>query len=149
MCAEQPSKEIRMMSAVRRGSWPSQQNKPTGYLPHVPLCATSMAKCNPKSVLKKRVTCQELISPGAPFIKRVLTVVGDALGWGFVVRGSSPCFVQAVDPGGPAAAAGVKVRQFVYQVNGSCVLHLDYRALTKLVMTGPRTVVLEVMEPLD
>ncbi|KAG9333877.1 hypothetical protein JZ751_010028 [Albula glossodonta] len=100
-------------------------------------------------MLRRRVTCQELLSPGAPFIKKVLTVVGDAVGWGFVVRGSRPCYVQAVDPGGPAAAAGVKVRQFVYQVNGQCVLQMDYRTLTRLVMTSPLTIVLEVMEPLD
>lgn len=36
-------------------------------------------------------------------------VIGDALGWGFVIRGMAPCYVQAVDPGSPAAAAGVKV----------------------------------------
>ncbi|KAJ8412319.1 hypothetical protein AAFF_G00145860 [Aldrovandia affinis] len=144
----QHSKDIRVLSSVRRGSWPSQQNSPGGYFPPAPL-STSLAKCNPKSVLRRKVTCQELLSPGAPFIKRVLTVVGDAVGWGFVVRGSVPCYIQAVDPGGPAAAAGVKARQFVYQVNGLCVLHLDYRAVTRLVMTGPRTVVLEMMEPLD
>lgn len=40
----------------------------------------------------------------------VLQIVGDAVGWGFVVRGSKPCHIQAVDPGGPAAAAGMKVR---------------------------------------
>uniref|UniRef100_A0A3B4V9R8 Si:dkeyp-97e7.9 n=1 Tax=Seriola dumerili TaxID=41447 RepID=A0A3B4V9R8_SERDU len=76
-------------------------------------------------------------------------VLGDALGWGFVVRGMAPCYVQAVDPGSPAAAAGVKVKQFVCQVNGQCVLYLDYRTITRLVMTGPRTVVLEMMEPLE
>lgn len=37
-------------------------------------------------------------------------VLGDALGWGIVIRGIAPCYVQAVDPGSPAAAAGVKVR---------------------------------------
>lgn len=117
-------------------------------------------------------------------------VIGDAVGWGFVVRGHAPCYVQAVDPGSPAAAAGVKVkrhsvleglkcketeiifqivlrrnsklfsssflphniyqvRQFVCQVNGQCVLYLDYRTVSRLVMTGTRTVVLEVMEPLE
>ncbi|KAG7477873.1 hypothetical protein MATL_G00074210 [Megalops atlanticus] len=145
----QPSKEIWVVSSKRRGSLPSQQNGPGGYFPPAALSSASLAKCNPKSVLRRSVTCQELLSPGAPFIKRVLTVVGDAVGWGFVIRGSPPCYIQAVDPGGPAAAAGVKVRQFVYQVNGQCVLHLDYRAVTRLVMTGPRTVVLEMMEPLD
>ncbi|XP_061074840.1 DEP domain-containing mTOR-interacting protein isoform X2 [Conger conger] len=145
----QPNKEMRVMSSVRRGSWPAQQNTPDAYLPPVPLCSTSLAKCNPKSVLRRRVSWQELLSPGAPFIKRVLTVVGDAVGWGIVVRGPSPCYIQAVDPGGPAAAAGVKVRQFVCQVNGVCVLHLHYRTVTNLIMSGPRTVVLEMMEPLD
>lgn len=38
-----------------------------------------------------------------------LQIVGDAVGWGFVVRGSKPCHIQAVDPSGPAAAAGMKV----------------------------------------
>uniref|UniRef100_A0A8C1XH13 Si:dkeyp-97e7.9 n=1 Tax=Cyprinus carpio TaxID=7962 RepID=A0A8C1XH13_CYPCA len=66
-------------------------------------------------------------------------ILGDALGWGFVVRGKSPCYVQAVDPGSPAVAAGF-VCQFVCQVNGRSVLHLDYCTLSKVVMTGPRVV---------
>lgn len=38
-----------------------------------------------------------------------LQIVGDAVGWGFVVRGKQPCYIQAVEPFGPAAAAGMKV----------------------------------------
>ncbi|TNN67324.1 DEP domain-containing mTOR-interacting protein [Liparis tanakae] len=82
-------------------------------------------------------------------LSELLKVIGDTMGWGFVVRGMAPCYVQAVDPGSPSAAAGVKVRQFVCQVNGQSVLHLDYRTVNTLVMTGPRTVVLEVLEPLE
>uniref|UniRef100_A0AAZ3PBW7 Si:dkeyp-97e7.9 n=1 Tax=Oncorhynchus tshawytscha TaxID=74940 RepID=A0AAZ3PBW7_ONCTS len=33
------------------------------------------------------------------------------------------------------------------QVNWQSILHLDYCQVTRLVMTGPRTIVLEVMEP--
>lgn len=36
------------------------------------------------------------------------------MGWGFVVRGSGPCHIQAVDPSGPAAAVGMKVR-FIFK----------------------------------
>ncbi|TRY66520.1 hypothetical protein DNTS_026396, partial [Danionella cerebrum] len=111
------------------------------------LTKTLAIRCNPASVLKRPVSCEELLSPGAPYVKRVLTILGDALGWGFVVRGRSPCYVQAVDPGSPAAAAGVKVRQFVCRVNGCNVLHLDCHTLSKLVMTGPSVVTLEVIEP--
>ncbi|RXN28191.1 DEP domain-containing mTOR-interacting isoform X1 [Labeo rohita] len=98
------------------------------------------------SVLKRQVSPEELQAPGGTFIKKTFTIVGDAVGWGFVVRGSKPCHIQAVDPGGPAAAAGMKVCQFVVAVNGMNVLNLDYRTVSNLILTGPRTVVMEVME---
>ncbi|KAM7402645.1 hypothetical protein PAMP_017865 [Pampus punctatissimus] len=143
------NKDLKQVTSGRRGSLNSLQLHLAGFPPLVQLSSTSVVRCNPKSVLRRNFTCEELMAPGAPFIKRVLTVIGDALGWGFVVRGMAPCYVQAVDPGGPAAAAGIKVRQFVCQVHGQCVLYLDYRTVTRLVMTGPRTVVLEIMEPLE
>ncbi|XP_029287049.1 DEP domain-containing mTOR-interacting protein [Cottoperca gobio] len=142
------SKDLKQVASGRRGSLNSLQPHSAGFPPFVQLSSTSV-RCNPKSVLRRHFTCDELLAPGAPFMKKVLTVIGDALAWGFVVRGMAPCYVQAVDPGSPAAAAGVKVRQFVCQVNGQCVLNLDYRTVTRLVMTGPLTVVLEVMEPLE
>ena len=37
-------------------------------------------------------------------------IAGDSVGFGFVVRGDGPSYVHTVDPGGPAAAAGLKVR---------------------------------------
>ncbi|CAJ1051327.1 DEP domain-containing mTOR-interacting protein [Xyrichtys novacula] len=145
------SKDMKQVPTGRRGSLNSLQLHTDGFPPLVQLSSSSVVRCNPKSgeLLQRIITCEELLAPGAPFIKKVLTVIGDALGWGFVVRGMAPCYVQAVDPGSPAAAAGVKVRQFLYQVNGQCVLYLDYRTVTRLVMTGSRTVVLEVMEPLE
>ncbi|KAF7656857.1 hypothetical protein LDENG_00034800 [Lucifuga dentata] len=143
------NKDLKQVICGRRGSLNALQLHNAGFAPPVQLSSTSVVRCNPKSVLRRNVTCEELLAPGAPFIKKVLTVIGDALGWGFVVRGLAPCYVQAVDPGSPAAAAGVKVQQFVCQVNGQCVLYLDYCTVTRLVMTGLRTVVLEVMEPLE
>ncbi|XP_056590794.1 DEP domain-containing mTOR-interacting protein [Triplophysa dalaica] len=144
----QSTTDLNLPTSGRCGSLEHQRHGSSGYPIAGSLSNAYAVQCNPKSVLKRNVTCEELLSPGAPYVKRVLTILGDALGWGFVVRGKSPCYVQAVDPGGPAAAAGVKVRQFVCRVNGSNVLHLDYRALSKLVMTGPQVVTLEVMEPL-
>ncbi|CAL9704292.1 unnamed protein product [Knipowitschia caucasica] len=138
-------KEIKSLTSGRRGSFNSRADFPS----FTPRASISMVLYNPKSVLSRNITCGELLAPGAPFIKRVLTVIGDALGWGFVVRGTAPVYVQAVDPGSPAAAAGIKVRQFVYQVNGQFVLYMDYRTVTRLVMTGTRTVVVEVLEPLE
>ncbi|XP_038581330.1 DEP domain-containing mTOR-interacting protein-like [Micropterus salmoides] len=104
---------------------------------------------NPKSVLKRPVSTEELQRPGGPYIKKTFTIVGDAVGWGFVVRGNRPCHIQAVEPCGPADAAGMKVCQFVVSVNGLNVLNLDYRTVSHLILTGPRTVVMEVMEETD
>ncbi|KAM9166408.1 DEP domain-containing mTOR-interacting protein isoform 2-T2 [Pangshura tecta] len=157
-----PTKEIKIVSAVRRSSMSSCGS--SGYFSSSPTLSSSPpVLCNPKSgkqielvqirqhaalskeseVLKRPVTSDELLMPGAPY------VVGDAVGWGFVVRGSKPCHIQAVDPSGPAAAAGMKVCQFVVSVNGLNVLHVDYRTVSNLILTGPRTIVMEVMEELD
>ncbi|KAI1894219.1 hypothetical protein AGOR_G00113570 [Albula goreensis] len=122
-----PSKEIKVLAAP-------------------PVSSSPPVLCNPKSVLKRHVSPEELQAPGGPYIKKTFTIVGDAVGWGFVVRGSKPCHIQAVDPSGPAAAAGMKVCQFVVSVNGLNVLSLDYRTVSNLILTGPRTVVMEVME---
>ncbi|XP_063153006.1 DEP domain-containing mTOR-interacting protein-like [Candoia aspera] len=143
----QPNKEIKIVSAVRRSSVTSLAGGSSPYYNLSPnLGLVPAVECNPKSVLKRPVTNEELLTPGAPYIKKTLTIVGDAVGWGFVVRGGQPCHIQAVDPGGPAAAAGMKVCQFVYSVNGMYVLHLDYQTVSNLIVTGPRTLVLEVME---
>ncbi|XP_036251328.1 DEP domain-containing mTOR-interacting protein-like isoform X2 [Molothrus ater] len=146
----QTNKEIKVVSAVRRSSITSLSGNSNTYFSAPPtLVFPPVAECNPKSVLKRPVTTEELLSPGAPYVKKTLTIVGDAVGWGFVVRGGRPCHIQAVDPGGPAAAAGMKVCQFVFSVNGVYVLHLDYQTISSLIMTGPRTLVMEVMEAIE
>uniref|UniRef100_A0A8C6CGX9 DEP domain containing MTOR interacting protein n=1 Tax=Moschus moschiferus TaxID=68415 RepID=A0A8C6CGX9_MOSMO len=142
-----PSKEIKIASAVRRSSMSSCGS--SGYFSSSPTLSNSPpVLCNPKSVLKRPVTSEELLTPGAPYARKTFTIVGDAVGWGFVVRGCKPCHIQAVDPSGPAAAAGMKVCQFVVSVNGLNVLHVDYRTVSNLILTGPRTIVMEVMEEL-
>ncbi|XP_040835307.1 DEP domain-containing mTOR-interacting protein isoform X4 [Ochotona curzoniae] len=143
-----PSKEIKIASAMRRSSMSSCGS--SGYFSSSPTLSSSPpVLCNPKSVLKRPVTSEELLTPGAPYARKTFTIVGDAVGWGFVVRGSKPCHIQAVDPSGPAAAAGMKVCQFVVSVNGLNVLHVDYRTVSNLILTGPRTIVMEVMEELE
>ncbi|CAG00020.1 unnamed protein product, partial [Tetraodon nigroviridis] len=48
--------------------------------------------------------------------------------------------------GGLVTTAGTKVCQFVVSVNGLNVLSQDYRTVSNLILTGPRTIVMEVME---
>ncbi|XP_078003297.1 DEP domain-containing mTOR-interacting protein-like [Phascolarctos cinereus] len=64
----------------------------SGYFSSSPTLSSSPpVLCNPKSVLKRPVTSEELLTPGAPYARKTFTIVGDAVGWGFVVRGSKPC----------------------------------------------------------
>lgn len=141
-----PTKEIKVVVGVRRSSLSSSCGS-SGYFSSSPTLSSSPpVLCNPKSVLKRQVSPEELQAPGGPFTKKTFTIMGDAVGWGFVVRGSKPCHIQAVDPGGPAAAAGMKVCQFVVSVNGLNVLSQDYKMVSNLILTGPRTIVMEVME---
>lgn len=141
-----PTKEIKVVSAVRRSSMSSSCGSSGYYSSSPTLSSSPPVLCNPKSVLKRQVSPEELQAPGGLYIKKTFTIVGDAVGWGFVVRGSKPCYIQAVDPGGPAAAVGMKVCQFLVAVNGMNVLNLDYRTVSNLILTGPSTVFMEVME---
>ncbi|KAM3922985.1 DEP domain-containing mTOR-interacting protein-like [Leptodactylus fuscus] len=100
-------------------------------------------------VLKKPVTLEELLAPGAPYFMKKLTVVGDDLGWGFVVRGNGPCHVQALDPGGPAQRAGMKIRHFIKSVNGCDCLKFPYQKINQLVGYGPKHAIIEVLEHID
>ncbi|KAG8004827.1 DEP domain-containing mTOR-interacting protein, partial [Nibea albiflora] len=137
-----PSKEVKALAGgsghpggarLRSSSDGSRYSRRGGGLPNNSSSSFSPVLFNPKSV--------------SPMIFCVcLQIVGDAVGWGFVVRGNQPCHIQAVEPCGPAAAAGMKVCQFVVSVNGLNVLNLDYRTVSHLILTGPRTVVMEVME---
>ena len=46
----------------------------------------------------------------------MLQVHSDPVGYGFVIRGDSPTYVQAVDPMGPGTVAGLKVRLYTLYI---------------------------------
>jgi len=45
------------------------------------------------------------------FLSSCFQVVSDPVGYGFVIRGSRPVYVHTIDPSGPAAGAGLRVRR--------------------------------------
>lgn len=98
-----------------------------------------------RSVLLRHATVAELESPDTPYIKQTIKIRSDPVGYGFVIRGNSPIYVQAVDPMGPAAVAGLKVRQYIYSVNGVYVLRSDHKTVGKLIMQSVSHVTLVIM----
>ncbi|XP_064625824.1 DEP domain-containing mTOR-interacting protein-like [Lineus longissimus] len=87
----------------------------------------------PKPVIIRKVTAVELEDPESPFVKKNISILADTVGFGFVVRGMSPTYVQTVDPTGPAASAGLKVRQYIYSVNGQVVLRKTHREVASII----------------
>lgn len=74
-----PTKEIKVSVGVRRSSMSSSCGSigycSSGYYSSSPTLSSSPpVLCNPKSVLKRQVSPEELQRPGGPFIKKTFTV---------------------------------------------------------------------------
>uniref|UniRef100_K1Q220 DEP domain-containing mTOR-interacting protein n=1 Tax=Magallana gigas TaxID=29159 RepID=K1Q220_MAGGI len=90
------------------------------------------------SVLLRYETADDLESPDTPYVRSCLRIFSDSVGYGFVIRGIGPTYVQTVDPEGPAADAGLKVRQYIYSVNGENVLREDHHTVAQRIMGSNR-----------
>ncbi|ETE64535.1 DEP domain-containing mTOR-interacting protein, partial [Ophiophagus hannah] len=61
----------------------------------------------------------------------------------------SSCGSSGYFSSSPTLGSSPPVCQFVISVNGLNVLHADYRTVSNLILTGPRTIVMEVMEEIE
>lgn len=95
------------------------------------------------------VGADELRQPHGSFIKQHIKIAGDSVGFGLVIRGDGPTYVQTVDPKGPAAAAGLKVKQYLAVVNGVDVLDKSHDKVAKLILSNPYELSLVVMKSRD
>ncbi|XP_062578609.1 DEP domain-containing mTOR-interacting protein-like [Saccostrea cucullata] len=100
--------------------------------------SSNASSMQPRSVLLRYETADELESPDTPYVKSCLRIFSDSVGYGFVIRGIGPTYVQTVDPEGPAADAGLKVRQYIYSVNGVNVLREDHHSVAKRIIESGR-----------
>ncbi|EDV23530.1 uncharacterized protein TRIADDRAFT_58260 [Trichoplax adhaerens] len=97
------------------------------------------------SVLKKPITLKELRDPNAPYVKKNIKIIRDNVGFGFVVRGKAPVYVQTVDPNGPGYAAGLKAGQVIVSINNQCVLEWSHTEVADLIVQYPTTINLIIM----
>ncbi|NXD05821.1 DPTOR protein, partial [Nothocercus nigrocapillus] len=142
-----PTKEIKIVSAVRRSSMSSCGS--SGYFSSSPTLSSSPpVLCNPKSA----VSLPEMLPgvlPGPPLRDPACAFIHHALAG--LSRGRrechalGPCHLRSLRKG----SGKTNVCQFVVSVNGLNVLHVDYRTVSNLILTGPRTIVMEVMEEIE
>lgn len=84
-------------------------------------------------VVLRCVSAEEIEDHDSPFVKRRVVLIRDAVGYGFVIRGSGPCYVQVIDPNSPAANSALKVRQYLGVVNDINVLRQDSKDINRLI----------------
>lgn len=113
--------------------------------PNTPPSPTEDRPLSPRPVIVRKVSVEELEDKKNPYVMTKIAVLRDAVGYGFVVRGSMPVYVQTVDPNGPGAAAGIKVRQYIYSVNGKNVLRWSHQQVAEEIFNSPRVIDLVVM----
>jgi len=108
-------------------------------------------QCGEYATHKQPVTPTEVVDMWKDyrelFQKRVIKIDSDSVGYGFVLRGEGPAYVQTVDPSGPAAKSGLKVGHIVQTVNGVDVSACSHKEAAKVIL-GRRlsNVVLVVQE---
>ncbi|XP_076805278.1 DEP domain-containing mTOR-interacting protein-like [Clavelina lepadiformis] len=95
------------------------------------------------------MTKEALLHPLAPFTKRDLWIHPDPVGYGFVIRGTGPCYVKIVDPDSPAGRAGLKASQYIIDINGNSVVELPHAGIEDLILNGPKKLKITIMQPTD
>jgi len=84
------------------------------------------------------------------FNKRTIRIDSDSVGYGFVLRGEGPTYVQTVDPTGPAAQSGLRVGHIIQTVNGVDVMNLSHKETAKVILARRlASVTMNVLEPAD
>ena len=70
----------------------------------------------------------------------MIQIISDSVGYGFVVRGDGPTYVQTIDPTGPAAAAGLKVLVTIYFL--CCIFKKKQISVDALLISSKMTICL-------
>ncbi|XP_046445839.1 uncharacterized protein LOC124195459 isoform X9 [Daphnia pulex] len=78
---------------------------------------------------------------------RVVVINRDDRGFGFVVAGDNPVFVQTVREGGAAERAGIFKDDIIIKVNGSWVTQSNHAEVVDLIRAGGSSVALTVISP--
>jgi len=82
------------------------------------------------------------------FNTRTLRIESDSVGYGFVLRGDGPTYVQTVDPSGPAAVAGLRVGHIIETVDDMDVMRMNHKEVAKVILARRDSAVrLRVLEP--
>ncbi|CAF0992462.1 unnamed protein product [Didymodactylos carnosus] len=90
------------------------------------------ASLNSPCSMEIRPTAEELEKLQPPYTWRSYSLKRDRCGYGLILHGNGPCYVERLDPYGSAYSSGIKVNEYIYAVEGVNVLRRSGKEVERL-----------------
>ncbi|UJR20662.1 hypothetical protein I4U23_023784 [Adineta vaga] len=90
------------------------------------------ASLNSPANSEHRPTADELERRDLPWCWRSYSLKRDRRGYGLILQGQGPCYVERIDPYGSAATSGIRINEYLYAIEGIDVLRRSGKEVERL-----------------
>ncbi|CAF2409246.1 unnamed protein product [Rotaria sp. Silwood2] len=90
------------------------------------------ASLNSAANSEHRPTADELERRELPWCWRSYSLKRDRRGYGLILQGQGPCYVERLDPYGSAFTSGIRVNEYLYAIEGVIVLRRSGKEVERL-----------------
>ncbi|CAF1159361.1 unnamed protein product [Adineta steineri] len=90
------------------------------------------ASLNSPANSEHRPTADELERRELPWCWRSYSLKRDRRGYGLILRGQGPCYVERIDPYGSASTSGIRINEYLYAIEGINVLRRSGKEVERL-----------------
>ncbi|CAF0883977.1 unnamed protein product [Adineta ricciae] len=90
------------------------------------------ASLNSPANSEHRPTADELERRDLPWCWRSYSLKRDRRGYGLILQGQGPCYVERIDPYGSAATSGIRINEYLYAIEGINVLRRSGKEVERL-----------------
>jgi len=87
---------------------------------------------SPANSVENRPTAEELERRELPWCWRSYSLKRDRRGYGLILQGAGPCYVERLDPYGSAFSSGIRVNEYIYAIEGINVLRRSGKEVERL-----------------
>lgn len=90
------------------------------------------ASLNSPANSENRPTADELERLESPWCWKNYSLKRDRRGYGLILQGQGPCFVERLDPYGSAYSSGIRINEYIYAIEGVNVLRRSGKEVERL-----------------
>lgn len=87
---------------------------------------------SPANSVDNRPTAEELERRELPWCWRSYSLKRDRRGYGLILQGQGPCYVERIDPYGSAYSSGIRVNEYIFAIEGINVLRRSGKEVERL-----------------